>query len=77
MTYYEKLQKENKKVRVVRWDKEFNYSAINNYGVSFAKGDYYLFLNNDTEIINENCLEELMGYCHAERCGNCRSKIVL
>ena len=68
-TYYEKLQKENKKVRVVRWDKEFNYSAINNYGVSFAKGDYYLFLNNDTEIINENCLEELMGYCQRKDVG--------
>ena len=61
--YYDQLQKENSKVKVVTWDKEFNYSAINNYGVSFAKGDYYLFLNNDTEIINEDCLEELMGYC--------------
>ena len=61
--YYDQLQKENPKVKVVTWDKEFNYSAINNYGVSFAQGDYYLFLNNDTEIINEDCLEELMGYC--------------
>ena len=29
----------------------------------FAKGEYLLLLNNDTEIINEDCLEELLGYC--------------
>ena len=51
--YYKKMEAENPKVKVVKWEKEFNYSAIN----------YYLFLNNDTEIINENCLEEMMGYC--------------
>ena len=48
---------------MVYWDGVFNYSAINNYGVSFAKGEYLLLLNNDTEIINPDCLEELLGYC--------------
>ena len=48
---------------MVYWDGVFNYSAINNYGASFARGEYFLLLNNDTEIINPNCLEELLGYC--------------
>ena len=61
--YYKKLEAENPKAHVVYWDKEFNYSAINNYGAAFAKGEYLLLLNNDTEIINEDCLEELLGYC--------------
>lgn len=61
--YYEELQKKNSKVKVVEWKGEFNYSAINNYGVTFAKGEYLLLLNNDTEIINEDCLDELLGYC--------------
>ena len=61
--YYKKLEAENDKVHVVYWDGVFNYSAINNYGASFAKGEYFLLLNNDTEIINPNCLEELLGYC--------------
>ncbi len=61
--YYKKLEAENEKVHVVYWDGVFNYSAINNYGASFAKGEYFLLLNNDTEIINPNCLEELLGYC--------------
>ena len=61
--YYKKLEAENEKAHVVYWDGVFNYSAINNYGVSFAKGEYLLLLNNDTEIINPDCLEELLGYC--------------
>ena len=62
--YYKKLETENKKVKVVHWDgKGFNYPAINNFGVKFAKGDYLLLLNNDTEIINPDCIEELLSYC--------------
>lgn len=61
--FYKKLEEENPKAHVVYWDREFNYSAINNYGASFAKGEYILLLNNDTEIINEDCLEQLLGYC--------------
>lgn len=61
--YYRELEASNPRAKVVYWDGEFNYSAINNYGVTFAEGEYYLFLNNDTEIINEDCVEELLGYC--------------
>lgn len=62
--YYEKLQKENPRANVVFWEgKGFNYPEINNYGVTFAKGDYILLLNNDTEIINKECLEELVSFC--------------
>ena len=61
--YYKKLEAENPKVHMVYWDGVFNYSAINNFGATFAKGEYLLLLNNDTEIINPDCLEELLGYC--------------
>ncbi|OUO79852.1 glycosyltransferase [Blautia sp. An249] len=61
--YYKELEAENEKVHVVYWDGPFNYSAINNFGETYAKGEYLLLLNNDTEFINEDCLEELLGYC--------------
>lgn len=67
--YYDDLKKENSRVRVVYWKGEFNYSAINNYGSRFARGEYLLLLNNDTEIINNTCLEELLGYCMHENVG--------
>ena len=49
-------------ISVVKWDSSFNYAAINNFGAGFAKGEYLLLLNNDTEVINEDWLEELLMY---------------
>ena len=59
--YYKEIDGRNG-VHVVYWDREFNYSAINNFGVSKASGEYIVFLNNDVEIISENWLEELLGH---------------
>ena len=61
---YKKLEAKNKRLKVVYWDGVgFNYPAINNFGIKHAKGDYILLLNNDTEIINPDCIEELLMYC--------------
>ena len=67
--YYEQLEAVNPKVHVVYYKGHFNYSSINNFGVQYAKGEYFLLLNNDTEIINDDCLEELLGYCTREDVG--------
>ncbi|MEG2821920.1 MAG: glycosyltransferase family 2 protein [Lachnospiraceae bacterium] len=61
--YYKKLEDTLENIQIVYYKGAFNFSAINNYGATFAKGEYLLLLNNDTEIINEDCLEELLGYC--------------
>lgn len=66
--YYKELE-ERDNVQVVYWDKEFNYSAINNFGVKHAKGEYILLLNNDTSIINPDCLSQMLGYCQREDVG--------
>lgn len=68
-SYYERIQKEFPNVRVVRWKREFNYSAINNFGVSQASGEYLLFLNNDIEMIAEDFIEEMLGLCQREDVG--------
>lgn len=67
-SYYKEIDGRNG-VHVVYWDREFNYSAINNFGVEKASGEYLLFLNNDVEIISENWLEELLGHCQREKTG--------
>lgn len=66
--YYKKLES-NDKCKVVYWDKEFNYSAINNFGAKEAKGEYLLLLNNDTEVITPEWIEEMLGYCQREDVG--------
>lgn len=66
--YYQELDGKNG-VRVVYWDKEFNYSAINNFGISYAKGDYILCLNNDITVIAPEWLEELLANCQRPEVG--------
>lgn len=58
---YKELEALYDNVRVIEWQHPFNYSAINNFGVKHAKGDYLLFLNNDTEAMDEYLLDELLG----------------
>ena len=66
--YYSELKK-NKRIQVVEWNREFNFSAINNYGVSFASGKHYLFLNNDIEIITEDWIEQMVMFTQREDVG--------
>ena len=74
--YYEKIQKEFPQVHVVRWEREFNYSAINNFGVRHAKGAYLLFMNNDIELIAENFVEEMLGFCQREDVGAAGARLL-
>ncbi len=67
-SYYEEL-KRRKNVRILTYRGEFNYSAINNFAARGAKGEYLLFLNNDTEVITPTWIEELLGYCQREDVG--------
>ncbi|MDO5539774.1 MAG: glycosyltransferase family 2 protein [Eubacteriales bacterium] len=74
--YYKKIQSEFPQVRVEIWDREFNYSAINNFGVSKAKGDYLLLLNNDTELISPDGIGEMLGYCMRKDVGAVGAKLL-
>ena len=65
-TYYEKLPGRYPKARVLKWEKEFNYSAINNFAAKEAKGEYLLFLNNDVEILTPQWMEEMLQICQQE-----------
>ena len=65
--YYKKI--ESDKIRIVYWSDEFNYSAINNFGVKHARGDYLLLLNNDVEVIATDWLEELTANCQRKDVG--------
>ena len=72
--YYEEL-KENHKVKVVTFEGAFNYSAVNNLGVSHATGEYILLLNNDTQVITVNWIEELLMYAQREDVGAVGGKL--
>ena len=65
-----------KNFKVIRDSKEFNYSSLNNEGVKHARGEYLLFLNNDTKIIQEDTLEWMVGYAAQEHVGCVGAKLL-
>ncbi|MCC8028967.1 MAG: glycosyltransferase, partial [Lachnospiraceae bacterium] len=73
--YYRRLQEKNSRARVVTWEHEFNYSKINNFGASFADGEYYLLLNNDIEVISPTWMSDMLGYCQREDVGAVGAKL--
>ena len=73
--YYKELSRDPK-IRLLRWKKEFNYSAINNFGVRHAKGDYLLFLNNDVKVIDPDWMSEMLSVCQRKETGAVGVKLI-
>lgn len=72
--YYQILERKPN-IRVVQWNGKFNYSAINNFGYTFAKGDYILLLNNDTEVISSDWIQEMLMYAQRSDVGAVGAKL--
>lgn len=66
--YYNELRN-NAKTNIITWEKEFNFSSINNFAFKHARGKYVLFLNNDTEVISNNWIEEMLMFAQREDVG--------
>ena len=71
---YEKLQKDSK-INVLSWNRSFNFSAINNFASQYAKGELLLFLNNDMEAINKDCLERMVEHAIKKEVGAVGAKL--
>jgi glycosyltransferase involved in cell wall biosynthesis len=69
LSYLDELRREPR-CRVCRFDAPFNYSAINNLAVHDARGDFVLLLNNDTEVITPDWLDELVMWGVREGVGS-------
>ena len=72
--YYDSLKK-YANIKVVKFEGEFNYSAVNNLGVKHAEGDYILLLNNDTQVISVNWIEELLMFAQRNDVGAVGAKL--
>lgn len=75
--YYQEL-KQLENIKIVTWEAkngEFNYSAINNYGAKFATGEYILLLNNDTEVISADWIQEMLMFAQRTDVGAVGAKL--
>lgn len=66
----------NKNISVIDYNQEFNYSAINNYAVQFAKGTILCFLNDDTGVIEPVWLQELVNTSLRNGVGGVGAKLI-
>lgn len=68
--------KKVQKIRILHFDHPFNFSAINNFAAKEAKGNFLLFLNNDTEVINSDWLSALLEIGVRESIGAVGAKLL-
>ena len=73
--YEELMDKYASRIKVAQWDKGFNYSKLINYGARFASGEYLLLLNNDTKVISNDFIEEMLGYLQRPEVGVVGAKL--
>lgn len=63
------LEKLDSRVRFLHYDAPFNFSAINNFGVRHARGEHFLLLNNDTEVLSAEWLRAMLEHSQREEVG--------
>ncbi|MCC2632545.1 MAG: glycosyl transferase family 2 [Ramlibacter sp.] len=67
LEFFEQIQREDQRVRVLRYDHPFNYSAINNFAERHARGDILGLVNNDVEVVSADWLTEMVSHaCRPE-----------
>lgn len=72
--YYDELRRD-RRIRVLRYEEPFNYSRINNWAVRQSDGEYVLLLNNDTEVINADWMENMLMYAQRGDVGAVGAKL--
>jgi len=60
LAYLKAVTERDSRVRVLSWNAPFNFSAINNFGVTQANGSIVGLINNDIEPIHGDWLEAMV-----------------
>ncbi|WP_288130892.1 glycosyltransferase family 2 protein [Microbulbifer sp.] len=74
LAYFQAIQSDTR-VRILRWDHPFNYSAINNFGATQARGSILGLINNDIEVITPGWLCEMVSHAWREEIGCVGAKL--
>lgn len=73
--YVNFLAREDSRIRNFSYNVPFNYSKVNNWAVEQAKGSHFLFMNNDTEVINAEWLTALLEFSQQPETGMVGAKL--
>ena len=75
LQYFKELQSESR-VRVLRNDRFFNYSALVNTAVKLARGELVGLINNDIEVISPDWLSEMVSHALRPQVGAVGAKLL-
>ncbi|MGB9883621.1 MAG: glycosyltransferase family 2 protein, partial [Microgenomates group bacterium] len=73
---YEKIKSRHQKTQVLKWGKEFNFSSVCNFGAKKSRGEYLLFLNNDTEVLTPDWIEGMLEHAQRKEIGAVGCKLL-
>ena len=73
--YYKTMPQRYPNSQVITYAGPFNFSAVNNLGARFAKGEHLLLLNNDIEVLSHDFLRELLSYSQRPDVGAVGAKL--
>lgn len=68
LKYYCAIERDPK-IKIIKYGEKFNYSAVNNYAVKHVNSEYIIFLNNDTEVISCDWIENMLGFAQRQDVG--------
>ena len=66
----------NPRIRVLSYDRPFNFSAINNFAVNRTDADFIAFLNSDTEVVSPEWLSAMMEHMTRKEVGAVGAKLI-
>lgn len=75
-TLYKEFSKKHQDTKILIWEKQFNFAAVCNLGAAAAAGRYLLFLNNDTEIMASNWIENMLEFAQMKEVGAVGCKLI-
>ena len=67
--FYDRLRREDRRIKILEYGLPFNYSAVNNFGAEYSEGEYLLLLNNDTVILKGDSIAQLVRLVRKEDTG--------
>jgi len=73
--YYRELEA-NPRIRILEYDKPFNFSDMNNFAASHADGEHLVFLNNDVEIRSGEWLSAMLEHSQRGEVGAVGAKLL-
>ncbi|MBK8538237.1 MAG: glycosyltransferase [Candidatus Competibacteraceae bacterium] len=76
LAYLEQLPAHNERIKVLRYEQNYNYSAINNFAARQAKGEFLVLQNNDTVVLQENWLDRMVAIGLREEVGSVGCRLV-